>query len=285
MAGSRYCGPGVIDWTALHYGEHRLACPACGRGGSDKTLGATVDEVGGVAHCFRCSFVETWRDASIKARPSELVEVKPAAHKRETLSEHGEQLWAECCGLRDTVAADYLAARCCPLPPENGHLRYHQSLEHPTGYVGPALVALVTDAITRVAMSLHWTWIRADGSKADVDPPRRLLGGHRKQGGVIRLWPDEDVSYGLGIAEGIETCLTLAKVLQPVWCVIDAGNMAAFPVLRGIEALTIAADNDPSGLKGAEKCATAWSAAGAEVRIVMPPQEGFDLNDFERASA
>ena len=32
-----------------------------------------------------------------------------------------------------------------------------------------------------------------------------LCKGHRKAGGVIRLWPDDEVTDGLAVAEGIET--------------------------------------------------------------------------------
>lgn len=198
------------------------------------------------------------------------------------LSDWGLSIWRATLGLPGTIADQYLLARCCALPPADGHVRFHPHLEHPSGYVGPALVALITDAITREPISLHRTWIDADGTKADVDPPRLLLAGHRKQGGVIRLWPDEMVGYGLGIAEGIETALTLATVLNPVWSVIDAGNMAALPALAGIEVLTIAADNDEAGLKGANACATRWTEAGCDVRVVVPPTKGYDLNDFAR---
>jgi phage/plasmid primase-like uncharacterized protein len=169
--------------------------------------------------------------------------------------------------------------------PEDGHLRYHAELKHPpSGAVAPAMVALVTDAVTGEEITLHRTWIRGDGTKAPLDPPRMLLGGHRKAGGVIRLWPDEAVTTALGIAEGIETALSLAHAFRPVWACIDAGNLAAFPMLDGIESLTIAADNDAAGIAAAEACAARWTAAGREVRIVMPEKAGTDLNDLARAA-
>ena len=59
-----------------------------------------------------------------------------------------------------------------------------------------------------------------------------------------------------GVAEGIESALSLAWAFVPVWACIDAGNLAALPVLDGIEALTIAADNDPAGQAAAQTCAT-----------------------------
>jgi hypothetical protein len=196
-----------------------------------------------------------------------------------TLSDFGRELWASCRRL-DGDALDYLKARRCVIPPLDGDLRWHSGLHHPSGYTGAALVALVTDAITCEPMTLHRTWIRGDGSKAPLDVPRMLLQGHRKAGGVIRLWPDEAVTYGLGIAEGIETALAAAHAFTPMWSCIDAGNLAAFPVLAGIEALTIFADNDASGKgqRAANECAERW-ASHAEVTIVEPTHAGTDFAD------
>ena len=99
--------------------------------------------------------------------------------------------------------------------------------------------------------------------------------------GVIPLWPNEAVTACLGIAEGIETALSLAHGFSPVWSCIDAGHMARFPVLPGIEELVIAADNDPAGRAAAADCAKRWSAA-ATVRIVAAEADGCDLNDEVR---
>jgi hypothetical protein len=117
-----------------------------------------------------------------------------------------------------------------------------------------------------------------------VDRPRLLLKGHRKAGGVIRLSPDDAVTAGLGIAEGLETALTaLAAGWGPVWCCIDAGNVGAFPVVAGIGSLTVFADHDPAGRAAADKVAKTWTAAGREARIVLPPRPGDDLNDWAAA--
>lgn len=221
-------------------------------------------------------------------RPAPRLEVKhdrPQPH--ETLSEHGVALFADCVPLPDTAGAAYLRARQCVLPPVDGDLRFHPRLRHPpSGYVGPGLVALVTDAVTREPLTLHRTWIRPDGTKApEADPPRLLLGGHRKRGGVIRLWSDEAVSAGLAIAEGIETALAIAHAYTPAWASIDAGNLAAFPVLAGIKSLLIAADHDPAGIRAAHTCAERWASGRREVHIVMAPAAGQDINDLARAAA
>ena len=97
-------------------------------------------------------------------------------------------------------------------------------------------------------MTVHRTWIRPDGTKAPVDKPRLLWPGLPKLGGVVRLWPDDEVTLGLCVAEGIETALTAARGFGLAWACLDAGNLAALPVLDGIEALTIVADHDPAGI-------------------------------------
>jgi putative DNA primase/helicase len=263
----------MIDWS----GPRRQACFICSRSERDRTMGVTVDDLGGRAHCFRCGFKATTRaDAPTMPRvlPQRLA-------PRETLSDYGRDLWAACRPVSGPARA-YLEARCCAIPPADGDLRWHPALKHPpSGHVGPALVALLTDATTREPRTLHRTWVRPDGRKADVDPPRMQLGGHRKAGAVCRLWPDEAVALGLGVAEGIETALSLAHAFQPVWAAIDAGNLATLPVLDGVESLTIGADNDEShtGQRAAEGCARRWAEAGREVRIVLADAMGDDLND------
>jgi putative DNA primase/helicase len=187
---------------------------------------------------------------------------EPEPHKYEMLGDWGRRLW-ESCGpiIADDPAGRYLQARGCALPHADGDLRWHPALRHPCGHVGQALVALVTDVHEAGRhMSVHRTWISPDGSgrKADIDRPRLLLKDHTKAGGVIRLSPDDRVTYGLGLAEGVETALTLARVFSPVWSCLDAGNLAAFPVLRGIESISVCVDHDAAGLR-ASIC---WLIAG-----------------------
>jgi hypothetical protein len=269
----------AVDWT----GPRRQPCPACDRGPHDRALSITANPDGSsIAHCFRCGLVETTRGES---RPGQ-VKSRPAVPlKNETLSEHGRELWRACRPVSGPARA-YLEARACAIPPADGALRWHAELEHkPSGYRGAALVALVSEAATGRPLTLHRTWIRPDGTKAAVLPPRMLLGGHRKAGGVIRLWPDDAVSVALGVAEGIETALSLAHAAAPCWAAVDAGNLAALPVLPGIETLTIGADNDPAGRQAARRCATRWARAGRAVYVVTAPGALADLNDLAQEVA
>lgn len=150
-------------------------------------------------------------------------------------------------------------------------------------------MGLITDVLTRESLSLHRTWLLADGSnKADTQTnktPRLLLGGHRKQGGCIRLWPDEAITTSLGVAEGIESALTLGRVHKPVISMVDAGNLAQLPVMPGVDELLIAVDRDKAGIAAAMECASRWHAAGVRVEIAKPPKNKTDLNDVAKEAA
>jgi hypothetical protein len=83
------------------------------------------------------------------------------------------------------------------------------------------------------------------------------------------------------------TCiLHRGTLLQPAWAAGGAGNVKKFPVLPGVEALTLLVDNDlpdqhdrRAGQEAAAKCAGRWSAAGREVIRLTPKALGADFND------
>lgn len=59
----------MIAWSDFPEGDHRTQCPACNR--RDKSMGVTVLGPGhGVAHCFRCGYVET-RQTARELTPAE----------------------------------------------------------------------------------------------------------------------------------------------------------------------------------------------------------------------
>ncbi|WP_395707959.1 toprim domain-containing protein [Reyranella sp.] len=178
--------------------------------------------------------------------------------------------------LSGTLGERYLRTRGCAMPTSNAVRYLAPSAKH----LWPTIVSIVSDFVTGETISLHFTMLNADGAdKAPLDQPRRLLAGHRKAGGVIRLVDDADVTAHLGIGEGIETCLAITAALGaqapwlPVWSAIDAGNLAGLPVLPGIERLTIFADTDRTGTgqKAAQTLAARWHAARREVFIAQPP--------------
>ena len=76
-------------------------------------------------------------------------------------------------------------------------------------------------------------------------------------------------------------------LLQPAWACGSAGNMCDFPVLAGIEALTILVDHDVSGAgqAAAETCARRWRDAGREVVRLVPRIPGTDFNNLVQRTA
>jgi phage/plasmid primase-like uncharacterized protein len=231
----------------------------------------TEDEFGTVSYCHRCGYTQ----ANNHKRAAG-AQVQPKTYR--PWLEKALYIWSKSQALQGTIAATYLQRRGCLLPPTDADLRYLPATdEHPH-----AMLARITDAISAAPISLHFTRLHPDGTKT-VDKPKRLLAGHRKNGGVIRLWPDDCVTQGLAIAEGIESALAAAHGFTPVWAAIDAGNLSLFPVLKGIDALMVIADHDATGLAAARRCAQRWADAGREARIAIPPTAGQDAADLVAA--
>ena len=257
----------------------RAACPQCDRGPKDTALSVTTDERGTVAFCHRCGYSSA--ENHERPRLERIAIARPAPQSAEALkwSQRAEAIWRRTRPLRGTVGQVYLEHRGCLLPPADSDLRFLEPTErHP-----PTLCARVTDARTNRPISLHFTRLATDGrGKAGTDCDKLLLAGHRKKGGVIRLWPDEAVTSGLALAEGIESALAAAHIFTPAWSTIDASNMASFPIVSGIETLTIFADHDDVGIGAARLCARRWRDMGRDVRIRYPNTQGQDAADAAR---
>jgi hypothetical protein len=278
-----------VDWS-----RKRERCPVCGKGterGPNGTLGISDAHDGGrIAHCFRCGLVAHSESPKRTRTSAELAAEQARRHaaelgqarKRGAAMQSARRTWRETVGLRGTLGETYLRARGCAIPPVDSECRFHHGLLHwPSGEHFPALVCRVSSATDAAkSLTLHCTYLDPSGTrKAPVERPRLLWPHLPAKSGVIRLWPDDAVTYGLGVAEGIESALSLAHALQPVWSLIDAANLAAFPALEGTGSLTIAADNDPAGIAAASSCAERWRLAGRQVRIVMADEQGKDMND------
>lgn len=198
-------------------------------------------------------------------------------------------LWHESQSIFGTAAQTYLSNRgigIAALKEAAAELRFHsQTWDSQTRLRKPCLVARVTateDA--RRLVGMHRTFLLPDGSDRDRGAGKRRLGGGVH--GVVRLTPDQEVSSGLGIGEGLETCLSiLSQGWRPVWCAIDAGGVKSFPILPGIEALTVYADSDVAGRAAATAVVERWRQAGREARAFAPRADGVDFNDLVREAA
>ena len=152
---------------------------------------------------------------------------------------------------------------------EPGHPLHGQRLGCIVGIMTDPVTAQPTGAISR-------TYIGPYGKK--VCKAKTLGEG----GGVIRISRDEDALHGLFLGEGKETCLAAAALgLTPIWATGSATTMAKFPLVAGIESLTVIADHDANGAgeRAAREVEARWGTAGREVRILRAKAVGYDLND------
>jgi hypothetical protein len=185
-------------------------------------------------------------------------------------------IWGECSLPDGTIVEDYLRGRGLELPGLSFHfeghccrdepvLRFHPQCPRGKRERLPAMVALMTDPVTREPRGIHRTFLLPDGSG---HIGKMMLG----MAGIIRLYEPE--TAGLGIAEGIETALAVAQRVGwgPVWAVGSAGGIRNFPPLteRTLN-IFVDRDDDGVGLSSAEHCASRWAEAGLETFIHTPP--------------
>jgi putative DNA primase/helicase len=192
------------------------------------------------------------------------------------------RLWNEARDPRGTVVARYLASRGLTLPDESGGevIRFHPALKFNGASVG-GMVALFRDIRTNAPCGILRTFLDGAGRKLD----RKMLG--RARDAAIKLDADESIALGLHIGEGVETCLAAWLAgFRPVWALGSAGAIAAFPVLTGIEAITVLGEVGDGGAnhRAAQACAACWIEAGREAFSVAP-QVGSDMNDVWREVA
>lgn len=272
------------EWSHIQGGDTYNLKDATAVWKSIKLSGRTT-----ILSLYREARYHGWRPAPNSDYTSAPKQPPPAPRNREPekkaldWSERAEAIWRRTQPLRGTVGEAYLRHRGCVIPPPDSDVRFlHGKDDYP-----PSLCARVTDILTGRPISLHFTRLAPDGrGKANTGRDKLLLAGHRKAGGIIKVWPDEVVTHGLALAEGIETCCAIAHVHTPTWATVDAGGLATFPVLSGIEALTIYADHDDAGMRAAAQCARRWREAGREVRVIrcrLPRHDAADIAEGEAA--
>jgi hypothetical protein len=238
----------------------------------------------------RCDFAHALEIASEMVSSSH--SQHPAKPKQKRANQTDEErrhdalrLFAEAGPIASTVGQKYLANRGIDLaqlalPAMDDVLRFHPACPFGPSRRLPCMVALMRSARTDEPFAIHRTAISSQITKVGV----RSLGP--LEDGVIKLWPDSYVERHLVIGEGLETtlCGTIVAHRGPAWAAGSAGIMRRFPVLAGIETLTILVDNDQSGAgqDAARRCSARWTAAGRDVIRLIPTLTG-DFNDLVRA--
>jgi hypothetical protein len=197
----------------------------------------------------------------------------------------GLAIWQGARSIRGTPAEAYLASRGLRLDEDLSHILRFSAVLKLGGEPAIGMVALYRDALTNEPCGIHRTFLHPDGRpvlNADGQKIRKMLG--RAKGAAIKLHEHEEVGCGLHIGEGIETCLS-ARILgyRPTWALGSSGAIADFPVIAGIEAITVLAENDAASNRAAKACRATYEAAGCESWICRPPYG--DMNDLLRSVA
>jgi hypothetical protein len=192
-------------------------------------------------------------------------------------------LWHEGVDPRGTLVEVYLAARALVLPAELAGrvVRFHPACpwrHNETGVLTrvPAMLSIMRNIHTDAVTAVQRTALTPEGRKIE----RRMLG--LAADAAIKLDGDTDVSIALTIGEGLETCLAARQLhFRPTWALGSVGAIAKFPVLGGVETLTIleeTGDHSASG-RAIETCAERWHDKNHDVFIVTPRVCVGDVND------
>jgi putative DNA primase/helicase len=296
----------AISWNAIEavtrgrLGRTMSMCPLCSESRRtpqkrhSKVLAITLIEPEfAVYYCNHCEAHGYCRPDT----PSRVVDLAEQQRRREHAAHHAKQekqdrtrqaltLWNDAQPCRGSPIESYLCLTrgigdwLDTFPFLDKVFRYHPSCPFGSERL-PCMLALVREITTNAPVAIHRTALTTGPRPERID--RKSLGP--TTGGAIKISPDHEVHSGLLIGEGIETVLSASKLLQfkPVWSLIDKNGLAKFPVLSGIESVTIAVDNDPGGdgQRAAAECVQRLTQAGTEV-ITVQTNLVSDFNDLIR---
>ncbi len=194
--------------------------------------------------------------------------------------EQARAIWSSALPASPSPVENYLRSRglTLPVPPS---LRYADLKHAPTGLVLPVMVAAVQSVDGQI-IGIHRTYLKADGSgKAPVTSVKMMLG--KCAGGAVRFaMPGPK----LGIAEGIETALSVAQECPdlPVWAALSTSGLKALILPECVREVVILADADEPGEQAAKDAAQKFLREGRNVKIARPPI-GKDFNDTLQAGS
>lgn len=267
-------------------------CDAVGRNGKgDAAYVLHLDGLpaGGFQNFRDCTGWENWhfdvRRPKLSAAEWAAYQKRIAAAKAESEADTRKRIaeaarkaigiWQHARPIAETIAETYLAHRGLHFHDPSGDVlrfadrRARQSLVGELEY-HPALLAVLCDVRTGEACGIINIHLRPDGTDRLRDKKGKTVTGRAKDAAVM-LSDFADVTYGLTTCEGLETGVALlADDMAPIWCCGGASNLAKFPMLGGIEALTVAADTGKPGQDAADEVARCWRDAGRQVRIITP---------------
>jgi hypothetical protein len=264
-------GPGAVGkWTDAATGEHGDLLDLIRLNRNFVRLGEAIDE----ARAF----------LALPRTPRPIAPLTPVPPRS---PEAALRLFRASRPIAGTLAEAYLRARGITGRLDWPALRFHPSVyyratEHARREIWPALLAAVTNddgAITAVQR----TWLDPQRpAKAPLADPRRALG--HLLGNGVRFGVATDI---VAAGEGIETMLALKDVvpLLPMIAGLSANHLAALDLPPALRRLYVARDNDAAGLHAANRLYERGSAAGIDVRELVPVHGDFNLDLWRLGAA
>jgi hypothetical protein len=247
--------------------------------------GDALDLVKGVLNCDTreaLAWSRQWLARDSGGRRTPPAEVSGGENEARRI-ESARAIWDQAFDPRRTLVNTYLGRRGLKLTDALAGpvIRYHRACPwcQASGNIirVPAMVVAMRSIAMDEITAIQRTRLSPHAEKIE----RRMLGV--AAGAAVKLDADENVTDRLTIGEGVETAMTARQIgLGPTWALGSAGAIAVFPVLRGIETLTILAENDEPSARATEACGTRWCDAGRKV-LINRPTSGKDLNDALRA--
>ena len=267
----------------------RLTGPESGPGAAGKWTDGATAEYGDLLDLIaRNCDLPSLRDAMDEAcrflalpRPAAPADPLSTTTAAAGSSEAARRLFRAGRPIPGTQAEAYLRARGI-----TGHIDWPALRHHPAVFyremdrtpreAWPALLAAVTDPGGHIT-GVQRTWLdRERPEKARVADPRRALG--HLLGNGVRFGAAADT---IAAGEGIETMLALKSVLPllPVIAALSANHLAALDLSPALfRRLYVARDNDAAGRRAAERLHERGSAAGIDVRDLVPVDTDFNAD-------
>jgi putative DNA primase/helicase len=211
---------------------------------------------------------------------------QPAHHQRDGEVDRiatALNIWRAALPAADTLVETYLRSRGIKLTPP-ASLRFHPALQHPSGRLWPAMIALVTRGTDDKPVAIHRTFLARDGrDKTPVVPQKMMLGPCL--GGAVRLGNANPDGW-LMLAEGIETTLSVMQACGlPGWAALSSNGLRNLTLPPAAKMVLACADNDANGVgrRAAHDAAERFLREGRRVRVSTPPTPGMDFNDMQSA--
>jgi hypothetical protein len=243
-------------------------------------------------HCPRCPGKGVAFDGDAPRQPRPRDQVAEAQKRRQAEAEDRDRteyavgLFRAALPLRGTPGELYLNSRAISLEALGNlnHVMRFAPMLPIDGKRACGIVSLFRDIRTDEERAVHRIFLKPDGSPvvdADGAKVKRMLGP--VAGCAIKLDPDEDVTSGLHIGEGVESCLSaMQRGYRPTWALGSAGAIESFPVVSGLDALTVLGERDKDGslnranIRAADAVTARYVAAGRDAFFLDPPFGDFN---------